>query len=102
MLVSKTYLLTYYTYTVCSMYLGSHDHKGQLRIGRRQGGGADWGLDLEIGYLLATGAYSETPNLATPDFSSSSFQPMAGSTYLEVAKYQYPRCIVPVPFFIVS
>ena len=32
------------------MYLGSHDHKGQLRIGRRQGGGADWGLDLEIGY----------------------------------------------------
>ena len=27
---------------------------------------------------LATGAYSETPNLATPDFSSSSFQPMNG------------------------
>jgi hypothetical protein len=73
------------------MYLGSHDHKGQLRIGRRQGGGADWGLDLEIGYLLATGAYSETPNLATPDFSSSSFQPMAGSTYLEVP---VPRCIL--------
>ena len=46
MLVS-TYLLTYY------MYLSSHDHKGQLRIGRRQGGGADWGLDLVCRALVA-------------------------------------------------
>ena len=58
------------------MYLGSHDHKGQLRIWRRQGGGADWAGAWTL--RLATGAYSETPNLATPDFSSSSFQPMNG------------------------